>query len=138
LHRQLPRGGPSAGRETIEKFIDGVLQRRYFCPPNSEKPGIDRDMRTVRFACLLALVAGALLGLAGEAGAQGSPEAQQACTPDAMRLCADVIPDVAKVTSCMLAKRSQLSPECRAAMAAGGKHETRHRRYHHCRHHCGS
>jgi hypothetical protein len=53
-----------------------------------------------------------------------------------MQLCADVIPDVAKVTACMVAKRAQLSEACRAAMA-GGKHEARRRRYRHCRHHCG-
>jgi len=90
----------------------------------------------MRFACLLAVSAGALFCLVNGASAQGSPEAQQACTPDAMQLCADVIPDVAKVTACMMAKRSQLSAACRAAMA-GGKHEARHRRYRHCRHHCG-
>jgi hypothetical protein len=94
-------------------------------------------MRIVRLACLLLLLAGVLLcRLDGRANAEISPEAQQACTPDAMQLCADVIPDVAKVTACMVAKRSQLSPACRAAMA-GGKHEAHRRRYRHCRHHCG-
>jgi len=90
----------------------------------------------MRFACLLAVLAGALVCLIDGTTAQGTPEEQQACTPDAIQLCADVIPDVAKVTACMVAKRSQLSPACRAAMA-DGKHETHHRRYRHCRHHCG-
>jgi hypothetical protein len=97
-------------------------------------------MRTVRVACLLALLAGALVCRFDAANAQGSPEAQQACTPDAMRLCADVIPDVAKVTACMMAKRSQLSEACRVAMRGGGHEgrEARHHRYsRHCRHHCG-
>jgi hypothetical protein len=74
------------------------------------------------------------------AAAQGSPEARQACTPDAMRLCSDFISDVSQTTRCMMAKRAQLSRECRAAMAHG--HGTSHRAYRHYRHcthgrHCG-
>ena len=40
-------------------------------------------------------------------------EEQQACQPDAFRLCSSEIPDVDRVTACMIARRSQLSPECR-------------------------
>jgi hypothetical protein len=97
-------------------------------------------MRTVRVVCWLALLVGASFYRLDGAGAQGSPEAQQACTPDAMRLCSEFIPDVAKVTACMMAKRSQLSEACRVAMRGGKseRHEARHRRYYrHCRHHCG-
>ena len=43
-----------------------------------------------------------------------SQEEQQACTPDAMRLCGPEIPDVDRVTACMVRNKSQLSPECRA------------------------
>ena len=42
-----------------------------------------------------------------------SPEQQQACTPDAMRLCGAYIPDVDRITACMIQRKSQLSPECR-------------------------
>jgi hypothetical protein len=42
-----------------------------------------------------------------------SPEQQQACTPDAMRLCGAYIPDVDRITVCMIERKSQLSPECR-------------------------
>ena len=42
-----------------------------------------------------------------------TPEQQQACTPDAFRLCSDAIPDVDRVTACMIARKSQLSPGCR-------------------------
>jgi hypothetical protein len=41
-------------------------------------------------------------------------EEQQACQPDAFRLCSSEIPDVDRVTACMVAKKSQLSPPCRA------------------------
>ena len=39
-------------------------------------------------------------------------EEQQACQGDAFRLCGDAIPDVDRVTACMVQKRSQLSPGC--------------------------
>src|SRR3954453_5591581 len=42
-----------------------------------------------------------------------TPEQQQACTPDAFRLCGDAIPDVARVTACMIARKSEPSPGCR-------------------------
>jgi hypothetical protein len=38
---------------------------------------------------------------------------QQACTGDAFRLCGAEIPDVDRVTVCMIRNKSQLSPGCR-------------------------
>ena len=43
-----------------------------------------------------------------------TPEQEQACTSDAFRLCSSEIPNVERVTACMVAKKSQLSPPCRA------------------------
>lgn len=48
-----------------------------------------------------------------------TPEQQQACTPDAMRLCSAYIPDVDRITACMVQRRSQLSPECRRFFRGG-------------------
>jgi hypothetical protein len=48
------------------------------------------------------------------AGQAYSPEQQQACSPDAMRLCSAYIPDVDRITVCMIQNKAQLSPECRA------------------------
>jgi len=48
-----------------------------------------------------------------------TPEQQQACTPDAMRLCGDFVPDVDRVTTCMIQKKSQLSAECRRHFRPG-------------------
>ena len=45
-----------------------------------------------------------------------SPEAQQMCTGDAMRLCGSEIPNVSKVTACMRRNRSNLSTGCRTVM----------------------
>jgi hypothetical protein len=38
---------------------------------------------------------------------------EQACSGDAFRLCSSDIPDVDRVTACMVRKQSQLSPGCR-------------------------
>jgi len=59
-----------------------------------------------------------LVHLAGGARAQEqvSQETRQACAPEAIRLCHDYIPDVAKITACMEAKYAQINEECRLAM----------------------
>ena len=41
-------------------------------------------------------------------------EQQQLCTGDAMRLCSSEIPDVDRVTACMIAKQAQLSDGCKS------------------------
>jgi hypothetical protein len=90
-------------------------------------------MRIVHLAGTVALLALLFCHLDG-ASAQSSDAARQACTPDAMRLCSDVIPDVARVTACMKAKYRQLSQPCRVAMRGtpSSKHHRGH--YHHYRH----
>lgn len=90
-------------------------------------------MQIMRFACRPLLPAVFLLiGLAA-AAAQGSPEQRRACAPDAMRLCSEFIPNVPKITKCMIAKRRQLSKSCREAMRHHHHREARevyrHRRY---------
>ena len=41
-------------------------------------------------------------------------EQQQACSADAFRLCSADIPDVDRITACMIRNKSQLTPGCRA------------------------
>ncbi len=48
-------------------------------------------------------------------------EQQQACMPDAFRLCSSEIPDVGRITACMVHNRSQLSPQCRAFFRNGAE-----------------
>ncbi len=48
------------------------------------------------------------------AGRAYTPEQQQACTGDAFRICSSEIPDVDRVTVCMIRNKAQLSPGCRA------------------------
>ncbi len=72
-----------------------------------------------------ALFAGAvLLSIAGaipavSADYRGTPEQQQACTPDVMRLCSEVVPDVDRIIVCMRRNRSKLSAACGAVFSAG-------------------
>lgn len=42
-----------------------------------------------------------------------TPEEEQACSGDAMRLCSAYVPDVDRITVCMIQNKSQLSPGCR-------------------------
>jgi hypothetical protein len=58
-----------------------------------------------------------VLLLSGAAQAY-TPEQQQACSGDAFRLCGPEIPDVDRVTVCMIRNRSLLSPGCRAYFRA--------------------
>jgi hypothetical protein len=66
---------------------------------------------------------GATLGLAlslilPTTGHAYTAEEQQACQPDAMRLCGAFVPDVDRITACMIQNKSQLSPECRRFFSA--------------------
>jgi len=54
------------------------------------------------------------LGLLTSASYAYTDEQQQMCTGDAMRLCSSEIPDVDRVTACMVQKRAQLSDGCKA------------------------
>jgi len=45
-----------------------------------------------------------------------SSEARQMCTGDAFRLCSFEIPDVSRITACMMKQRASLSAGCRTVM----------------------
>jgi hypothetical protein len=64
----------------------------------------------------------------GPAAAQGTPEQQQACQPDAMRLCSEFIPDVPTITQCMVRKRVMLSRECKAVFGKPAPRQQQRRR----------
>ncbi len=53
------------------------------------------------------------------AGFAYTQEEQQACTPDAMRLCSEFVPNVDAITTCMIRKKAQLSPQCRVFFRPG-------------------
>lgn len=63
---------------------------------------------------LAAATLGIALGVLIQPGAAFAytQEEQQACTPDAMRLCGEFVPNVDAITACMIRKKAQLSPQC--------------------------
>ena len=66
--------------------------------------------RDIQFGLLLATA----LSVLPSAGNAYTTDQQSACTGDAFRLCMSAIPDVDRVTACMVANKSRLSPGCRA------------------------
>ena len=77
-------------------------------------------MSSLRICGLGATLAVALsISLVPSTGHAYTDEQEQACTPDAMRLCSAFIPDVDRITACMIQNQSQLSPECRRFFRPG-------------------
>jgi hypothetical protein len=70
---------------------------------------------TVRLAAAAAVFAVSVFAMPTASHAF-SPEAQQMCTGDAFRLCSSEIPNVSKITACMMKQRASLSPGCRTVM----------------------
>ena len=70
---------------------------------------------------ILAAVSGLALAVLIQPGTgfAYTPEQQQACTPDAMRLCGEFVPNVDAITACMIQKKAQLSPQCAAFFRRG-------------------
>jgi len=59
------------------------------------------------------IAAGLMLGIISTAHAY-TAEQQQLCTEDAFRLCSSAIPDVDRVTACMVQHKADLSPACKS------------------------
>ena len=78
----------------------------------------------MRKLSILALVATAMIPLAAHAYTQ---EDVNACTPDVMRLCMSVAPDVDRITQCLMHNKQQLSSACAGVFsrprAAGAERE---------------
>jgi hypothetical protein len=71
---------------------------------------------TIRQAGLILAFAASITALSSTSGFAFSAEAQQMCTGDAFRLCSSEIPNISKITACMLKNRSSLSAGCRTVM----------------------
>ena len=72
--------------------------------------------RMLRQAGLVLAFTVAVSALSSTASLAYTAEAQQMCTGDAFRLCSSEIPNIPKITACMIKHRSDLSPGCRAVM----------------------
>ncbi|MBR1123302.1 hypothetical protein JQ628_17380 [Bradyrhizobium lablabi] len=72
--------------------------------------------KTIRNASIALAFAASLSAISSTASFAYSAEAQQQCTGDAFRLCSSEIPNIPKITACMIKNRSQLSAGCRSVM----------------------
>ncbi|GKQ53943.1 hypothetical protein [Bradyrhizobium sp. Ce-3] len=72
--------------------------------------------RAVRRAGVALAVAATVSALSSRASLAFSAEAQQMCSGDAFRLCSAEIPNIPKITACMVKNRSQLSGGCRVVL----------------------
>src|ERR1700704_2259160 len=70
-------------------------------------------VRSRKFQLSLMLAKALSFSMLPTVGEAYTPEQEQACTDDAFRLCSADIPDVDRVTVCMIRNKSQLSPGCR-------------------------
>ena len=64
--------------------------------------------------CQLLIAATLALGMLTTVSHAYTQEQEQMCAGDAMRLCGSEIPDVDRVTACMIQKRASLSDGCKA------------------------
>ena len=71
-------------------------------------------VRSGNFHLSLMLATALKVSMLPSAGRAYTPEQEQACSPDAFRLCGAEIADVERVTACMIRNKSQLTPGCRA------------------------
>lgn len=71
---------------------------------------------TFRRAALTVALVAPLCATASNAGFAYTMEAQQMCTSDAFRLCSAEIPNIPKITACMLKHRAELSAGCRSVV----------------------
>lgn len=70
-------------------------------------------MRTIGTVVLGVALAAFSLAVLPTPGHAYTPEEQAACQPDAFRLCGSEIPNIDRVKACMVARRAELSPECK-------------------------
>lgn len=64
--------------------------------------------------CKLLVATAFAFGMLTTASLAHTPEQEQMCAGDAMRLCSSEIPNVDRITACMYTKRASLSEGCKA------------------------
>ena len=80
------------------------------------EPKMTAFFTTVRNVSVVLVVAASLSAVTSTAGYAFSEEARSQCTGDAFRLCSSEIPNIPKITACMVKNRANLSSGCRAVM----------------------
>jgi hypothetical protein len=71
---------------------------------------------TVRKISLALALSASFAAISPTASFAFSSEAREQCTGDAFRLCSSEIPNIPKITACMIKHRADLSTGCRAVM----------------------
>src|SRR6202165_40472 len=102
--------------------LDGALAARMGIN-NAPPPRLTRGAEmtafltgTIRQAGLVLAFAVSFSALSSSSSFAFSAEAQQMCTGDAFRLCSSEIPNIPKITACMMRHRADLSTGCRTVM----------------------
>ncbi len=72
--------------------------------------------KTIRRAAVVLAFAASFSALSSTSSFAFSAEAQSMCTGDAFRLCSSEIPNVPKITACMIKQRANLSSGCRTVL----------------------
>jgi hypothetical protein len=76
----------------------------------------DLRTQTIRQAGLIVALAVSISAISSTASFAFSAEAQSMCSGDAFRLCSSEIPNIPKITACMIKQRSSLSAGCRTVL----------------------
>jgi hypothetical protein len=83
-------------------------------------------LRGVKRLILGAIFFGAALSMVTSAalsqGTEGTAEQQEACTPDAIKLCSMFIPDPNRVKDCLIQRIAALSLRCREVIQSLDSH----------------
>lgn len=96
-----------------DSFID------YF--PDALPGGIMIAAHSQRFQIAILFAAGLAALTLSTQGRAYTFGAQEACSGDAFRLCSADIPNIERITACMIRHRSQLSPGCQTYFRKGSE-----------------
>ena len=72
------------------------------------------------YLAAIATVGIVTVALAGKSQAEGTAEQRWACEQDAFKFCGSEIPNVPRITACMVKNVKKLSPACRAQFKQTG------------------
>jgi Cysteine rich repeat len=78
-------------------------------------------MPSIRIATFAGLTLLLLGSFSAALAFSGTPQEQQACAPDARRLCSKVTQDEMTVLSCLVQQRTKLSQACRQVLVRYGQ-----------------
>jgi hypothetical protein len=121
IFAQFVKGGLEMARTDWRVASPHFLAETDFRRMHVQRAHVQHIRGAALFAgAMLLSILGAIPAMSAEY--RGTQDQQQACTPDVMRLCADSVPDVNRIVSCLRRNRSNLSAPCGAVFGASGAH----------------